>query len=226
VAFAAFVTAGQRCTATSRLLATPGVADALVARIAELARGLRVGYPLDEGVFAGPVISEAAHLKVLAAQQAARAGGFEALVEGGEAQVPGHRGHYLRPAVHRAPGAATRVPGYSERELFGPDLAVYPVADLDEAISVANDTPFGLSAAVFTASEAAFEHAVDGVRVGVLHWNRSSAGASGRLPFGGIKDSGNHRPAGIMATTCCSYPLALLGDANPAVAGQWPGFPS
>ncbi|MGD8863453.1 MAG: aldehyde dehydrogenase family protein [Myxococcales bacterium] len=226
VAFAAFVTAGQRCTATSRLLATPGVTDALVARIAEIARELRVGYPLDEGVFTGPVISEAARLKVLAAQQAARAGGFEPVVDGGPAPVPGHEGHYLRPAVHRAPSAATRVVGYSERELFGPDLAVYPVSDLDEAIFVANDTPFGLSAAVFTASEAAFEHAADGVHVGVLHWNRSSAGASGRLPFGGIKNSGNHRPAGIMAGTSCSYPLALLGDATPAAAADWPGFPS
>jgi succinylglutamic semialdehyde dehydrogenase len=226
VAFAAFATAGQRCTSTSRLIVTPGVAAPLAARIAELAATLRVGYPLDEGVFAGPVIAEDALLRIEAAQRAARAGGFEVLEAGGRATVADHPGHYLRPAVHRAPDAAARVAGYSERELFGPDLAIYPAADLAQAIAIANDSEYGLSASVFSASPEAFEQAADALRVGVLHWNRGSAGASGRLPFGGIRQSGNHRPAGIMAGTACSYPLAILGDASaPAAGAGWPGFP-
>jgi succinylglutamic semialdehyde dehydrogenase len=77
---------------------------------------------------------------------------------------------------------------------------------------------------VYTASRAAFEHAAAELRVGVLHWNRSSAGASSRLPFGGIKDSGNHRPAGIVAGTACAYPQAvLLEPAAESALPIWPG---
>jgi succinylglutamic semialdehyde dehydrogenase len=99
------------------------------------------------------------------------------------------------------------------------------VADLDEAIAVANDTPFGLSASVFSASAQAVEHAAEELRVGVVHHNRSSAGASGRLPFGGVKQSGNYRPAGILAGTCCSYPQALLLSSEAEQPpGWWPGL--
>ena len=227
VTFAAFATVGQRCTSTSRLLVTADVADALTSRVLELTRGLRVGYPLDENVFAGPLIDERARLTVEAAQRLARAAGFEALEPGGPVEVDGYQGHYLRPAIHRAPSADSVVPGYTDRELFGPDLAVHVVADLDEAIEVANATPYGLAASVFTSSADHFERAADGLRVGVLHWNRSSAGASGRLPFGGIRQSGNHRPAGILAGAACSYTLSILGSPDPgSPTVAWPGFPT
>jgi succinylglutamic semialdehyde dehydrogenase len=100
---------------------------------------------------------------------------------------------------------------------------VLVVDSLDEAIAVANDTEFGLSAAVFTENAEAFERCVDEVRVGVLHWNRSSAGASGRLPFGGIRASGNHRPAGILMGQSCTYPLAVLRPLAKALP-TWPGI--
>jgi succinylglutamic semialdehyde dehydrogenase len=119
----------------------------------------------------------------------------------------------------------TSLPGYTDTELFAPDLALLVVDGLDEAVAVANDTPFGLSAAVFTSSREAFERCADGLRVGVLHWNRSSAGASGRLPFGGIKASGNHRPAGVMMSASCVYPMGVLLPAATAGAlPTWPGL--
>ena len=228
LAFAAFATAGQRCTATSRVIVTRGIADRLADRLADAARRVVVGYPLEDGVFMGPVISESSRRGVLAAQHAARGAGFEALAPGGEVEVAGRRGWYLRPAVHRAPSAevaARARDSYTGCEIFGPDLAVLPVADLDEAIALANDTPYGLSAAVYTSSREAFEEAADRVRVGVLHWNRSTAGASGKLPFGGIKESGNHRPAGILAGMACAYPLAvLLPPRSDEPLPSWPGL--
>jgi succinylglutamic semialdehyde dehydrogenase len=224
LAFAAFATAGQRCTSTSRLFATPGVAPALTARIAEIARGMRVGHPLDGEAFMGPMIAAAPRDALLSAQARARAAGFTPVEPGGAAQVPSREGFYVRPAVHRAPNPAPDVPGYSDTELFGPDLAVTEVADLDAAIAASNASRFGLAASVYTASRAAFEHAAAELRVGVLHWNRSSAGASSRLPFGGIKDSGNHRPAGIVAGTACAYPQAvLLEPAAESALPIWPG---
>ncbi len=225
LAFSGFATAGQRCTATSRVIVQRGVADHLCARLREAAERVVVGHPLDAGVFMGPVISEGSRAHLLAAQRRARDAGYEALAAGGAVDVPGRRGWYVRPAVHRAPPGAAPVDGYSDAELFGPDLAVTVVDDADEALALANASRFGLACAVYTASRARFEALADELEVGVVHWNRSSAGASGRLPFGGLKDSGNHRPAGLLAGAQCVYPLAVL---LPTVAAGplpvWPGL--
>ncbi len=224
VAFSGFATAGQRCTATSRVIATKGIADALCARLAKVAASAKVGHPLDDGVFMGPVISEHTRRALLAAQHHAVQAGFESLAPIGvvEARTPGF---YVRPGVHRAPPGLHALPGYTDTELFAPDLSVVVVDSLEQAIEVANDSPFGLSAAVFTSSGAAFEHCADELRVGVIHWNRSSAGASGRLPFGGIKASGNHRPAGILMGQSCVYPLGvLLPPKADAPLPSWPGL--
>ncbi len=225
VAFSGFATAGQRCTATSRVIVTQGIAAQFIERLARAAKATTVGYIFDEGVFMGPVISEHTRRTLLAAQQLALKAGFEARAPGGEVEVPGHAGFYVKPAVHVAPKNVTRLEGYTDTELFAPDLSVHIVDSVDEAIELANDTPFGLSAAVFTSSAQSFELCADALRVGVLHWNRSSAGASGRLPFGGIKASGNHRPAGILMGTSCLYPQAVLlaPKAEPPMP-SWPGI--
>ena len=226
IAFAAYASAGQRCTATSRVYATPGIIGALQERLAEAARSVTVGYPLDERVFMGPLIDAGSRERLLAAQERARAAGFRALVEGGPlTDIGGHEGWYVRPSIHRAPSADVVVEGYTHDELFGPDVALYEVADLEEACERANGTRYGLAAAVFTESEAHFEAAADRLRVGVLHWNQSSAGASGRLPFGGVGESGNHRPAGILAGTFCAWPQAVrFSPPADAPLPSWPGL--
>jgi succinylglutamic semialdehyde dehydrogenase len=225
LAFSAFATAGQRCTATSRVVVQRGVADQLCARLKVAAERLVVGHPLDPSVFMGPLISDAARANLVAAQESARNAGFEALAPGGITEVPGKRGWYVRPAVHRAPSGACYAPGYTNTELFGPDLAVHVVADAAEALAIANDSSFGLACAVYTASRERFEELADELSVGVVHWNRSSAGASPRLPFGGIKNSGNHHPAGLLAGSQCMYPLAvLLPSPTPGPLPTWPGL--
>lgn len=227
IVFAAFVTTGQRCTATSRLFVTRGVAERLIARIAELARGLRIGYILEPDVFMGPVISAAARDAVLAAQSKARAGGFENVVTGAALQIDHQHGFYVRPSIVRAERAQLEVPGYTDTELFGPDLAVHVVRDEEHALELASRSRFGLTAGVFTRSREAFERAVDALRVGVVCWNRPTAGASGRLPFGGVRESGNHRPAGIFAGLTCTYPVGLmLAPAGDDPLPSWPGFPN
>ncbi len=224
IAFSGFATAGQRCTATSRIYVTRGVADELCARLSLAAKSVVVGHPHDEGVFMGPLISDNARQQLWSAQKKAVAAGFEALVSGGivEART---QGFYVRPSVHRAPASLGSVAGYTDTELFAPDLAVMVVDDVDQAISLSNSSQFGLSAAVFTKSLEQFEHCADELRVGVLHWNRSSAGASGRLPFGGIKASGNHRPAGVLMGNSCVYPMGVLLPAKAeAPLPSWPGI--
>ncbi len=225
VAFSGFATAGQRCTATSRVIVTRGIADAFIGRLSAAARSVKVGHVFDEGVFMGPVISEATRHHLLTAQANAVAAGFSAVAPGGVAEVAGRQGFYVRPAVHVAPSGVTHLGGYTDTELFAPDLAVFVVDSLEQAVAVANASDFGLSAAVFTRSAEAFERCVDELRVGVLHWNRSSAGASGRLPFGGVKASGNHRPAGVLMGQSCTWPQALLlpPKVEPALPA-WPGI--
>ena len=226
IVFAAFITAGQRCTATSRLFVTQAIASRLIARIAELTRGLRIGYVLEPDVFMGPVISESALDALLTTQAKARLSGYENVVTGAALRVDYPHGFYVRPSVVRAESAELEVPGYSDSELFGPDLAVHVVRNEDHALELASRSRFGLTAGVFTASREAFERAVDELRVGVVCWNRPTAGASGRLPFGGVRDSGNHRPAGIVTGLTCTYPVGLM--LAPSEAGplpSWPGFP-
>ena len=224
LAFSAFATAGQRCTATSRVIVQRAVADQLCARLTLAAERVVVGHPLDPLVFMGPVISDASRTNLLAAQESARNAGFQPLARGGIVEVPEKRGWYVRPAVHRAPADVHYAAGYSSAELFGPDLAVYVVDDADQALALANDSSFGLACAVYTASRERFEALADELRVGVVHWNRSSAGASGRLPFGGIKNSGNHRPAGVLAGAQCVYPLAVLLPPAAGPLPSWPGL--
>lgn len=225
VAFAAFASAGQRCTSSSRLIAMAQVAPQLLDRISQIARGIKVGHPLDADVFMGPLISRRAREELVAAQRRAELAGVETIVAGGEAQVAGREGFYVRPALRRHPAELPLVEGYSDSELFGPDLCVYTARDLDHAIALSNQSQYGLAASVFTSSRASFEHAAEELRVGVVHWNRSSAGASGRLPFGGVKQSGNHRAAGLLTGLTCSYPQGLLLQAAAEEKlPSWPGM--
>lgn len=229
VAFSAYVTAGQRCTASSRLIVTRGIANALCERISEMGRTLKVGHPLSQDVFMGPVITQQTMQKLMDATAAARAAGATPLLFGGHAGYVAHRGHYVLPSLHRFDDPQVHVEAYTDEELFGPDLAVYVVDNEEDAWQLANASRFGLSASVFTASQPRFERACEQLRVGVVHWNRPGAGASGRLPFAGLKASGNHRPAGILAGTTCSYAQAVLlphVDTATSPLPTWPGFPA
>ena len=120
----------------------------------------------------------------------------------------GLRGCYATPGVHRVrerTGSA-----YEREELFGPDLAVYHASSAEEAVAIANATEYGLAASVHTANRAGFERCVEQLECGVVNWNAPTVGASGRLPFGGLKRSGNHRPAGLFSTLYCAAPVAIL----------------
>lgn len=230
-AFSAYVTAGQRCTATSRLIIEAPIADRLLARVAELARELKVGHPRAADTFMGPVIDASTITRLETAQATALDHGYSPLVRGAATATQGtdgQRGHYVAPSLWRAPEGVlpATVPGYGDEELFAPDLAAYVVPDRERAVEVANSTRFGLAAAVFCAEREHFEAVADELKVGVVHWNRASAGASGRLPFGGVRDSGNHHPAGISTGLSCTFPLAvLLEPEGGPTPGQWPGFP-
>jgi succinylglutamic semialdehyde dehydrogenase len=207
VLFSAFVSAGQRCTAASRAIVV-GDARRFAQRIVQLARKLSIGHPLDDGVFMGPLASPAALEKF---ERGIRAAEAETLLDARRLQPRGLEGCYVSPSVHFV--GQRRSSPYEREELFGPDLAVYPAASEEEALQIANATDYGLAASVHTRSEQAFDRCQRALECGVVNWNAPTVGASGRLPFGGLKRSGNHRPAALWSTLYCSTPVAVLrGD--------------
>jgi succinylglutamic semialdehyde dehydrogenase len=199
----------------------PRFAEALV----RLASELRVGH-FSEDVFMGPLISDAARERFLQALSRPEEQGAQALLPS-RICTAARPGHYLRPSVHLV---QKRMAGsrYQEDELFGPDVALYAFDDDEEALAIANDTDFGLVASVFTANRERFEWLAARLRTGVINWNAPTVGASGKLPFGGIGLSGNHRPAGVFSSRYCAWPVAIHEGArfDPSAPGTLaPGMP-
>ncbi len=209
IASAALSTTGQRCTATSRVIADDRIADELSDRIAEHFRAVRVGDPRDESFDMGPLATSAARDRFVAAQS--QLAGLRTVVAGGAASAS-TPGWWVRPAMHEVVDAGIAAPRIGE-ELFGPEVLVERVAGDEEAIARANATEFGLATSVHTTERARFEAVRAELNAGLINWNRGTAGASSRLPFGGTGRSGNLRPAGSAAIRYCARPVATLeGD--------------
>jgi alpha-ketoglutaric semialdehyde dehydrogenase len=188
VMLGAFRSTGQKCTATSRLIVTDGVAERFVEALTERARALSVGDPTDDQTLMGPVISETALRSIHTGIERAAAQGAT-VVTGGEPYTDGPLadGYFVAPTIVELDGTPADI--WTD-ELFGPVLAVRRVADTDEAITAANDSVFGLSAAIFTQDLTTALQALEQIDVGVLHVNSESAGADPHVPFGGAKKSG------------------------------------
>jgi len=161
----------------------------------------------------GPVTTAAGLEKFLAGCAEGEREGAEAIVPAGRFQAE-HKGHYAQPALHRV-NKIVNTSKYQREELFGPDLAIYAIDDLDHGIAMANAVDYGLTAGVFTRDAATFERCAARIEAGVINWNAPTVGSSSRLPFGGLKRSGNHRPAGVFSSLYCAYPIAITrGEAS------------
>jgi succinylglutamic semialdehyde dehydrogenase len=211
----AYLTTGQRCTATSRIICQRGVADQFAERLAQATQKLKAGMQQDASAFMGPLVHRRAAEEFDAWQATAESEGQEVLVKGGLWQdAPKANAAYVRPSLHRAP-KVDPASSYQKAELFAPDSCLYTVDSLDEAIALANDTEYGLACSIFTETESAYHEVVRGVRAGVINWNRSTVGASSKLPFGGMKASSNGLPSALFAVLYCTYPVASLEHDKP-----------
>jgi succinylglutamic semialdehyde dehydrogenase len=201
----AYITSGQRCTCARRLILKQGAAgDAVVAALTALIDRIVVDRPdAQPQPFIGPLISAHAAQQVLATQSAWLGNGGIAIREA--KQLP------IGPA-YLSPGLidVTALPERRDEETFGPLLQIIRVADFDAALDEANNTKFGLAAGLISDSADHFQRFESEVRAGVLNWNRQTTGASGAAPFGGVGQSGNHRPAGYYAADYSAWPMASL----------------
>ncbi|WP_428263693.1 aldehyde dehydrogenase family protein [Haliangium sp.] len=220
-----YLTTGQRCTATDRVLVHRRLVGSLIDTLRPMVAGLRFGDPEDPNSFAGPLATEDGRARFETALAAARAAGAEAVVEGGRQDG----GWFVRASLHRLPDGAHDAPGYTDTELFGPDVHIEVVDDDDEAIAVLAKSPYGFANSIFTASSERFERIYRGTAAGIVNRNRSTNLASPRLPFGGVGRSGNHRPAGAHVLRNMVVPTAVqdsvLGTvaAHPMLAAHLPG---
>lgn len=201
----AFITSGQRCTCARRLIVPEGAAgDQFIQAVVEMAKKVTVGpFTQEPEPFMGPVVSEGAGKRLLAAQQKLISQGGKVLL-----QMRAIENH----AAMLTPGIieVTQIQNRSDEENFGPLLQVVRVKDFDAAIAEANHTAFGLSAGLLSDNAALYDKFRREIRAGVVNWNRPTTGASGALPFGGVGLSGNHRPSGYYAADYCSYPIASM----------------
>ena len=186
----AFGYQGQKCSALSRLIVLPRVRDRLIRRVIEATESLRVGDPADPAVSVGPLIDRAAHERV---REIIEAGRREALLAF-EAPVTERTGWFVGPTIFTGVAPDSRL---AQEEIFGPVLAVIDAADLDEALRIANSTPYALTGGCYSRSPRRIEHVKSAFRVGNLYINRGITGALvARHPFGGFAMSGGGTKAG------------------------------
>ena len=181
----AFFGTGQRCTASSRIIATEGIHDRFVKALAERAKALRVGDALDPSTQIGPVVSEQQLQQNLRYVGIARDEGGTVLT-GGDPLTLDQRGWYMAPTVISETAPDMRI---NTEEVFGPVASIIRVSNYEEALEIANRGQFGLSAGIVTNSLKHARHFRRAVRAGMVMVNLPTAGVDYHVPFGGTRKS-------------------------------------
>src|SRR6516225_3306133 len=181
----AFFSTGQRCTASSRLIVTRGIHDRFVNAVAERMKGLKVDNALKPDTQIGPVVDQSQLDQDLSYIRLGREEGAT-LVAGGELLNRDTPGFYLSPALFKDVDNHMRI---AREEIFGPVATVTPAKDYEEALDLANDTPFGLSSGICTSSLKYASHFKRNSEAGMVTVNLPTAGVDYHVPFGGRKGS-------------------------------------
>jgi alpha-ketoglutaric semialdehyde dehydrogenase len=182
----AFGSTGQRCTATSRVIAVGDKKDALVESLVEHARKLRVGNGLDDEVDMGPAVDEGQWKTDLEYIEIAKGEGAK-LLTGGKRPAGMENGYFLEPTIFDGVSADMRI---FREEVFGPVLAVSKASSLEEALHMANSVEFGLTTSIFSRDIDHVMRFIDEVETGMVHVNEPTIGGEAQLPFGGVKATG------------------------------------
>ncbi|HUR92841.1 MAG TPA: aldehyde dehydrogenase family protein [Gemmatimonadaceae bacterium] len=189
----AFGTTGQRCTATSRLILQSGIHDDFLGMLLSRVRALKLGDGRKEGTDVGPLINEASRRKVERYVDFGVADGADLLCGGRRADAAGN-GYFFEPTIFSRVEPGHRI---AKEEIFGPVLSVIRARTVDEAFTVNNAVPYGLSSSVYTSDVNVAFRAMNELDNGITYVNAPTIGAEAHLPFGGVKQTGNgHREGG------------------------------
>jgi len=194
IVWSAFGTAGQRCTAASRVIVHRKAYDELQRKLVVRAERMIIGAPWEDATEIGPVINKAAVEKIHSYTEIGKSEGAK-LLTGGE-RVDG-AGFYYRPTVFADVEPQMRI---AQEEIFGPTTALIPVDSFEDAVRAANSVAYGLSSSIFTRDVNKAFAAMRDLQTGITYVNAGTTGAEVHLPFGGMKQTGNgHREAGQAA---------------------------
>ncbi len=221
VTASAFVTAGQRCTCTRRAIFVESAAtEKQLQRLVQRTRALHLGMPGDTPQpDVGPLISITAAETLMATYDQLLSLGCQSMIP---LEVDPRAKNLIHPTIVDASGLTmSQWEQLGQMEWFGPLLVVQRTADFEAAIRAAAITPYGLAAALLGGTKSMFDQFVCEVRAGVVNWNGTTTGAAGSLPFGGLGDSGNHRPAGFFMIDSCNDPIAIIERTNPPTDDPW-----
>jgi len=207
-----FITAGQRCSGTSRVIVHKSIHGQFLEKFYQAAKKLEVGYWKDNP-FMGPLVNAKSLDTYLRFQEIALREGCEKVMRGKQLDLP-RKGYYVTPSIYSVK-EVVKNSVYQKSEIFGPNVAVYSVSDLDEALKINNSTGYGLVTSIFSKNRTTYDHVLKNARSGMVNWNRTTNGASSKLPFGGRDKSGNDRPTATFAVFYCTVPVACLEDETP-----------
>jgi aldehyde dehydrogenase (NAD+) len=182
----AFGSSGQRCTATSRVIAHPDVKKALVDRLVASAEKIRLGPGLEHGTDMGPSVDERQWQTVMDYIKVGQGEGAHMLT-GGSRPESLSKGYFIEPTIFDGVSPAMRI---FKEEIFGPVLSVATASSLDEALKFANSVEYGLTTSIFTSDITSVMKFVEDVEVGMVHVNEPTVGGEAQLPFGGTKSTG------------------------------------
>jgi acyl-CoA reductase-like NAD-dependent aldehyde dehydrogenase len=192
---AIFQNAGQTCSAGSRLLVEQAVHDRLVSALAQEAERLRLGHGLSDPDL-GPIISEEQLERVLKYLEIGQREGAKVMAGGTRADDEGlQRGYFVRPTLFDEVQSSMRI---AQEEIFGPVLTVLTFRDPEEALEIANDTPYGLVAGIWTRDISKAHTLAARIKAGQIYINNYFGGGTA-APFGGYKKSGFGREKGLEA---------------------------
>lgn len=218
----AFITSGQRCTCARRLMVPDNsFGDSFIDLLIKTTKNIKVGDPFGKNeAFIGTVISKNSKNNLLNYYKQTVDMGAEALVKSEDLDSDNA---LISPGILDI--SNIKDINQLDKEHFGPILAIKRYNNFDEAIKIANNTNYGLSAGLISDNSAEFDNFLFEIKAGIVNWNRPTTGASSAMPFGGIGFSGNHRPSAYYAADYCAYPVAsMMSEKNALPDSLMPGI--
>jgi len=203
-----YITSGQRCSSARRLI-IPRTNKDFLNHLTTAIKNLKVSSPEETPEpYMGPMVSIEYAEKLLIAQKKLISEGGKPIIK---SEALKHKSALVSPGLIDVTNAKSR----DNEEIFGPLIQMILVDTFEEAIMESNRSVYGLAAGLVSLDKSLFEKFVRQVKAGVINWNQQLTGASSYAPFGGIKQSGNNRPSGLLAVDYCSYPVATMQIENP-----------
>lgn len=211
---ACFLTTGQRCVSTSIVLLHKSLVESFTEKFHQFAKKIIIDHPINFEIepFMGPLIDQQALEKYLLFMGMAKREGFEEIMRGKQIEKK-YKGYYVSPSIHL--GSAYKTSStFLTSEIFGPNCTIIPYSEIEEAVKIINSSEYGLASCLFSSQKTNYEYFINEIDCGVVNFNRSTVGSSAKLPFGGIKNSGNYRPAALTTIDSCVYQMSSIENTD------------